>query len=166
MRTLRQLWLVVRKNLLVRWRNKPLLFLELLWPLLIFTIVAIIRQATLPSSSGTCHFPPIALPSAGLVPFLQSLLCSLTAPCLNASAAQSPPQGRLNDYVQRLQPLRRDAGVSRAIRQLPSTIGLLASFQNGLKDPAVANLLSYSSRRPLPPPTQLLLCCRWERESG
>ena len=141
-RYLGQLLLVLGKNILLRWRNPVLLCLELAWPILIFSLLGIIRQATLPVGSETCHYAPIGLPSAGLVPLIQSMLCGAGSSCLNASQASRLVSAPINRYEQRLRPLKDDPGAPRALRQIPSTLSLFARLHRGLEDPELSSLLS------------------------
>ncbi|VDK64160.1 unnamed protein product [Onchocerca ochengi] len=76
----KQVTLLLWKSTLVRKRQKILL-LELLLPILLFGILTLIRARNFTEQHRTCHYDAKAFPSAGLMPFLQSFLCSFTNPC-------------------------------------------------------------------------------------
>ncbi|GFO38868.1 ATP-binding cassette sub-family a member [Plakobranchus ocellatus] len=76
-----QSYLLLKKNVLLRIRYWRVLLLELVWPILVMGMVALMRNGALPFRKPTCHYQPRALPSAGAVPFLQTYLCNLDNPC-------------------------------------------------------------------------------------
>ncbi|XP_035829835.1 uncharacterized protein LOC101860234 [Aplysia californica] len=81
MGVLGQTLLLLWKNLILRVRYPGVLVLEILWPILIVGIVAIMRLGVPPFRVGNCHYQARALPSAGLVPFLQTYICNLDNHC-------------------------------------------------------------------------------------
>ncbi|ESO87427.1 hypothetical protein LOTGIDRAFT_127866 [Lottia gigantea] len=81
MGVLQQLKLLFKKNYLIRKRQPGILALEVLWPIFIVIIVTVIRQGVPPVEKKTCHFQERAMPSAGVVPFLQTFVCNLENEC-------------------------------------------------------------------------------------
>lgn len=77
----RQLTLLMWKSTIIRRRQKTWLALELLVPVLLFGILALVRTRNFMETYPTCHYDAKAFPSAGLLPFLQSYACSFTNPC-------------------------------------------------------------------------------------
>ncbi|KAF5903388.1 ATP-binding cassette sub-family A member 12, partial [Clarias magur] len=57
----------------------------LLWPLVIFIILAVTRIQFPPLLTGTCYVAPRNLPSAGFFPFLQTLMCNSDSSCSSTS---------------------------------------------------------------------------------
>ncbi|KAL3223912.1 hypothetical protein MRX96_026987 [Rhipicephalus microplus] len=94
-----QLKLVLWKNIVLRLRQPVILALELLWPLTIFLLVLLPTEGR--SSS---YYNARALPSAGGLPVLQSLICNVDNKCLNESSYEEIPTypgSRINKLVQR-----------------------------------------------------------------
>ncbi|GFR78331.1 ATP-binding cassette sub-family A member [Elysia marginata] len=60
---------------------QQILGLELLWPVLVMGLVALMRHGAPPFRKPNCLYQPRAMPSAGAVPFLQTYLCNLDNPC-------------------------------------------------------------------------------------
>ncbi|CAG9529673.1 unnamed protein product [Cercopithifilaria johnstoni] len=77
----KQMMLLMWKSTLIRKRQKIWLAVELLLPVLLFGILALVRTRNFTEAYSTCHYDAKAFPSAGLMPFLQSYLCSFTNPC-------------------------------------------------------------------------------------
>ncbi|KAK2839662.1 hypothetical protein Q5P01_013402 [Channa striata] len=91
---LRQLRLLLWKNGLSAIRQ-PLWSLTLLiWPLFIFIIIAVTRHQFPPIIKDTCYVSPRNLPSAGLFPFLQTLMCNTDSMCRNASKLVDPTESK------------------------------------------------------------------------
>lgn len=72
-----RLGLLLWKNGLIRLRNPVRTFFEIIWPLLIFVILISIRLSIDLRTREECHFPARALPSAGVLPWVQSIYCNL-----------------------------------------------------------------------------------------
>ncbi|ELK17237.1 ATP-binding cassette sub-family A member 12, partial [Pteropus alecto] len=53
----------------------------ILWPVIIFIILAITRTKFPPIAKSTCYLAPRNLPSTGFFPFLQTLLCDTDSKC-------------------------------------------------------------------------------------
>ncbi|NXI48256.1 ABCA1 protein, partial [Galbula dea] len=76
-----QLGLLLWKNFTYRRRQRIQLAIEILWPLFLFFILISVRQSHPPFQQHECHFPNKALPSAGILPWLQGIICNLNNPC-------------------------------------------------------------------------------------
>ena len=72
-----RLGLLLWKNGLMRLRHPVRTFFELIWPLLIFAILISIRLTIDLKTRQECHYPARALPSAGVIPWIQSMYCNL-----------------------------------------------------------------------------------------
>ncbi|CAF2387249.1 unnamed protein product [Rotaria sp. Silwood2] len=76
-----QFRILFKKNFLLR-RRQPVLFLfELVWPLLLFCIVAIVRKTSPTQNRPACYYNPMPLPNSGTIGFLQSFLCNTNVSC-------------------------------------------------------------------------------------
>nr|XP_046260291.1 glucosylceramide transporter ABCA12 [Scatophagus argus] len=86
----RQLQLLLWKNGLAVIRQ-PLWSLTLIiWPLIIFIIIAVTRNQFPPIVKETCYVEPRNLPSTGFFPFLQTLMCNTDSNCHNKSRLADP----------------------------------------------------------------------------
>ncbi|CAJ0584189.1 unnamed protein product, partial [Mesorhabditis spiculigera] len=77
----RQLRYLLWKGYLVKKRQKKWFVAELVTPLVLFIILAIIRLFHFATEGVECHFDSKGFPSAGLLPFTQSFLCSINNKC-------------------------------------------------------------------------------------
>lgn len=76
-----QLRILVWKNWLGVKRQPLWTLVLILWPVIIFIILAITRTKFPPAAKPTCYLAPRNLPSAGFFPFLQTLLCDTDSKC-------------------------------------------------------------------------------------
>uniref|UniRef100_A0A8C5HDU1 P-type phospholipid transporter n=1 Tax=Gouania willdenowi TaxID=441366 RepID=A0A8C5HDU1_GOUWI len=73
------------------------LVVEVLWPLFLFFILVAVRATNKPIYKGQCHYPNKAMPSAGVLPWLQGMVCNIDNPCLNYSTPGETP-GQVNNH--------------------------------------------------------------------
>ncbi|XP_051937575.1 glucosylceramide transporter ABCA12 [Hippocampus zosterae] len=85
-----QVKLLLWKNGLNVIRNPVWSLTLITWPLIIFIIVAVTRGYYPPELQESCYVTPRNLPSAGLFPFLQTLLCNSDSVCHNTSHLANP----------------------------------------------------------------------------
>lgn len=86
----RQLKYLLRKNYLLRLRQKKWVVLEIVWPLFLFLILVWVRTRDFTESYGECHYLAKAMPSAGFLPFLQSYMCTFVKnTCIKSVRADS-----------------------------------------------------------------------------
>ncbi|KAF4014147.1 hypothetical protein G4228_005234 [Cervus hanglu yarkandensis] len=76
-----QLRVLVWKNWLGVKRQPLWTLVLILWPVMIFIILAITRTKFPPRPKPTCYLAPRNLPSTGFFPFLQTLLCDTDSKC-------------------------------------------------------------------------------------
>merc|ERR1712037_1046198 len=57
------------------------LIMEILWPLILFFILVAVRTRGLRKFNHQCHFDEKIMPSAGPLPYVQSLVCSFNNTC-------------------------------------------------------------------------------------
>ncbi|XP_029356365.1 ATP-binding cassette sub-family A member 1 [Echeneis naucrates] len=98
---IRQLILLLWKNIIYRQRNKIQLIIELLWPLFLFVILISVRHSHPPYEQSQCHFPNKALPSAGTLPWIQGIVCNINNPCYHQpTVGETPGQvGNFNNSI-------------------------------------------------------------------
>ncbi|XP_052004328.1 uncharacterized protein abca12 [Xyrauchen texanus] len=82
---LQQLRLLLWKNGLGVIRQPAWTLALIVWPLVIFIILAITRSQFPPKLKDPCYVAPRNLPSTGFFPFLQTLMCSTDSSCANRS---------------------------------------------------------------------------------
>ncbi|XP_077071802.1 uncharacterized protein abca12 [Siphateles boraxobius] len=82
---LQQLRLLLWKNGLSIIRQPAWSLALLIWPLVIFIILAVTRSQFPPKLKDTCYVAPKNLPSTGFFPFLQTLMCSTDSVCTSKS---------------------------------------------------------------------------------
>ncbi|XP_074055133.1 ATP-binding cassette sub-family A member 13 [Macrotis lagotis] len=75
------------KNWLCRLRQPVLSLAEFLWPCTLFLILTVLRFQEPPRHRDNCYLQPRNLPSQGVYPFVQSLLCNAGSRCKNTSYA-------------------------------------------------------------------------------
>ncbi|KAM4805396.1 LOW QUALITY PROTEIN: retinal-specific phospholipid-transporting ATPase ABCA4-like [Urocitellus parryii] len=109
----RQIQLLLWKNWTLRKRQKvivPMVFLfvvELVWPLSLFLVLIWLRNANLFYSHHKCHFPNKAMPSAGMLPWLQGIFCNVNNPCFQSPTPGESP-GIVSNYNSILARVYRD----------------------------------------------------------
>ncbi|XP_053437443.1 phospholipid-transporting ATPase ABCA7 [Nycticebus coucang] len=92
-----QLMLLLWKNFTYRRRQPIQLLVEVLWPLFLFFILVAVRHFHPPLEHHECHFPNKPLPSAGIVPWLQGLICNVNNTCFLHPTLGEEPQ-LLNNF--------------------------------------------------------------------
>ncbi|XP_052462842.1 uncharacterized protein abca12 isoform X17 [Carassius gibelio] len=124
---LQQLRLLLWKNGLSVIRQPAWSLALLVWPLVIFIILAITRSQFPPKLTDTCYVAPRNLPSAGFFPFLQTLMCNTDSTCTNKSYL-TEGQSKSHWYTRHRQ--RRDAE-SHSLPTLLHGFPPLAHLQKG-----------------------------------
>ena len=78
-----QLKLLLWKNFTLRKRQPVRVVIEIVWPLMLFLILVWVKldNTDLQIRRHECHFDGKAMPSAGIVPFFQSVLCTANNTC-------------------------------------------------------------------------------------
>ncbi|XP_068444522.1 phospholipid-transporting ATPase ABCA1-like [Clinocottus analis] len=94
---LAQFTLLLWKNFTLRKRQKVRLVVEVIWPLFLFFILVWVRSTNKPLYKGQCHYPNKAMPSAGVLPWLQGMMCNIDNPCLNYPTPGETP-GQVNNF--------------------------------------------------------------------
>ncbi|XP_056019725.1 uncharacterized protein LOC125668687 isoform X2 [Ostrea edulis] len=143
----RQFLQLLWKNLVLRRRQKHVLLLEVVWPVFIFLVVIIIRQGTPPEKKSTCSYNEHAMPSAGLVPFLQSTVCNLQNPCEVRSSLEMK-QNNMNSFaaaVRDLSPHFSDKPTLEALKSVKTGVKLANVINDISKNGSLNNLMNDTS---------------------
>uniref|UniRef100_A0A8D2AMA5 ATP binding cassette subfamily A member 4 n=1 Tax=Sciurus vulgaris TaxID=55149 RepID=A0A8D2AMA5_SCIVU len=93
----RQIQLLLWKNWTLRKRQKIRFVVELVWPLSLFLVLIWLRNANPLYSQHECHFPNKAMPSAGMLPWLQGIFCNVNNPCFQSPTPGESP-GIVSNY--------------------------------------------------------------------
>ncbi|KAM4805394.1 retinal-specific phospholipid-transporting ATPase ABCA4 [Urocitellus parryii] len=93
----RQIQLLLWKNWTLRKRQKIRFVVELVWPLSLFLVLIWLRNANPLYSHHECHFPNKAMPSAGMLPWLQGIFCNVNNPCFQSPTPGESP-GIVSNY--------------------------------------------------------------------
>ncbi|XP_072306658.1 retinal-specific phospholipid-transporting ATPase ABCA4-like isoform X1 [Eucyclogobius newberryi] len=89
-----QLRLLLWKNWTVRKRQRGRFLMELMWPVLLFMGLVWLRRVNPLYRQHECHFPNKAMPSAGVLPWIQGIFCNANNPCF-----QFPTRGESHGLV-------------------------------------------------------------------
>ncbi|XP_057710932.1 phospholipid-transporting ATPase ABCA1-like isoform X1 [Corythoichthys intestinalis] len=139
-----QLALLLWKNFTLRKRQKVRLVVEIFWPLFLFFILVGVRFTNEPIYKGQCHYPNKAMPSAGVLPWIQGLVCNVDNPCLSHPTPGETP-GQVNNF--------NNSIISRALTELQSLLinGSFLAKARRLTDDAAqwTSLLSGADGQPL-----------------
>ncbi|XP_067930677.1 phospholipid-transporting ATPase ABCA1-like [Watersipora subatra] len=94
----RQYKLLMWKNLLLLSRSPFRIAVEITWPLVLFFILALVRsRETLVQWNPECHFHNKPMPSAGMLPFFQGMMCLSNNTCFDHEVADEL-SGRLTSF--------------------------------------------------------------------
>ncbi|XP_062844042.1 retinal-specific phospholipid-transporting ATPase ABCA4 isoform X2 [Trichomycterus rosablanca] len=97
MNTTGQIRLLLWKNWTLRKRQKVRFLVEILWPVFLFVGLVWLRRANPLYQQHECHFPNKAMPSAGILPWIQGIFCNVNNPCFRyATPGESP--GIVSNY--------------------------------------------------------------------
>ncbi|XP_022522358.2 retinal-specific phospholipid-transporting ATPase ABCA4a isoform X2 [Astyanax mexicanus] len=97
MGTISQVRLLLWKNWTVRKRQKMRFFMEIMWPVMLFIGLVWLRKANPLYRQHECHFPNKAMPSAGVLPWIQGIFCNANNPCFQHPTRGESP-GLVSNY--------------------------------------------------------------------
>ncbi|XP_064594630.1 uncharacterized protein LOC135461452 [Liolophura sinensis] len=133
---LRQFGLLLQRYLIIRKRQPVILVLEVLWPLLTFLVVAVVRQGALPVSKPNCHYAERALPNAGMLPFVQTYVCNMNNECQTEAGQEAARQRRenLTGLIDDLGPRLSNPNVTNALKSLRNATVFMKALDKNLKN--------------------------------
>ncbi|RLU15876.1 hypothetical protein DMN91_011632 [Ooceraea biroi] len=138
-----QLGLLLWKNYIVRKRQPGILALVFLWPVAVFMLLYTVRDNVDPEYYPTCQFPARSMPQDGLLPFVQSYICSVGNPCDPLAEYEEVPSYKnatMGSLVTELQPMISNKTIVSAVETLPQSIQLLKSMAQILTKPEIKAL--------------------------
>ncbi|GFQ83096.1 ATP-binding cassette sub-family A member 1 [Trichonephila clavata] len=151
MEVVHQVRLLLRRNVALRLRQPVILALELLWPVVIFLVVMAARNAIPPVAQPTCYYKAWALPSAGVVPFVQSMICNIDdcqnateyedIPSYNGSSLLNNERLSVRELVANTMPLITDQNITELVTALPKGMRLMRVAVDALSGPDLSVLL-------------------------
>ncbi|KAK5889347.1 hypothetical protein CesoFtcFv8_015360 [Champsocephalus esox] len=97
MKTGSQIRLLLWKNWTLRKRQKGRFIVEICWPVLLFVGLVWLRKANPLYQKHECHFPNKAMPSAGILPWIQGIFCNVNNPCFRYPTRGESP-GVVSNY--------------------------------------------------------------------
>uniref|UniRef100_A0A8C8ZMQ8 P-type phospholipid transporter n=1 Tax=Prolemur simus TaxID=1328070 RepID=A0A8C8ZMQ8_PROSS len=136
----RQIQLLLWKNWTLRKRQKIRFVVELVWPLSLFLVLIWLRNANPLYSQHECHFPNKAMPSAGMLPWLQGIFCNVNNPCFRSTTPGESP-GIVSNYNNSIlarvyrdfQELLMDAPESQHLGHVWTELRTLSQFMDTLR---------------------------------
>ncbi|KAM9343222.1 glucosylceramide transporter ABCA12 isoform 2-T2 [Pholidichthys leucotaenia] len=121
MASFHQLKLLLWKNGLAVIRQPTWSLTLITWPLIIFIIIAVTRHQFPPIVKDTCYVGPRNLPSTGLFPFLQTLMCTTDSNCHNKSWVVHHESARSSRTKRSVHPSTKPKSLLREIEDLLDT---------------------------------------------
>uniref|UniRef100_A0A8D3C630 ATP-binding cassette, sub-family A (ABC1), member 4b n=1 Tax=Scophthalmus maximus TaxID=52904 RepID=A0A8D3C630_SCOMX len=97
MKTGSHICLLLWKNWTLRKRQKIRFLVEISWPVLLFVGLVWLRKANPLYQQHECHFPNKAMPSAGILPWIQGIFCNAGNPCFRHPTRGESP-GFVSNY--------------------------------------------------------------------
>ncbi|XP_072824279.1 retinal-specific phospholipid-transporting ATPase ABCA4 isoform X2 [Vicugna pacos] len=113
---------------------------ELVWPLSLFLVLIWLRNVNPLYSQHECHFPNKAMPSAGMLPWLQGIFCNVNNPCFQSPTPGESP-GIVSNYNNSIlarvyrdfQELLLDAPERQHLSQVWTELRTLSQLMNTLR---------------------------------
>ncbi|XP_034561698.1 retinal-specific phospholipid-transporting ATPase ABCA4a [Notolabrus celidotus] len=93
----RQVKLLLWKNWTIRRRQRVRFFMEIMWPVILFMGLVWLRRVNPLYRQHECHFPNKAMPSAGILPWIQGIFCNANNPCFQYPTRGESP-GLVSNY--------------------------------------------------------------------
>ncbi|KAM4718470.1 retinal-specific phospholipid-transporting ATPase ABCA4a isoform 3-T3 [Anableps anableps] len=92
-----QVRLLLWKNWTIRRRQRIRFFMEIMWPVMLFMGLVWLRRVNPLYRQHECHFPNKAMPSAGILPWIQGIICNANNPCFQYPTRGESP-GLVSNY--------------------------------------------------------------------
>ncbi|XP_040023136.2 retinal-specific phospholipid-transporting ATPase ABCA4a isoform X3 [Gasterosteus aculeatus] len=89
--------LLLWKNWTIRRRQRVRFFMEIMWPVMLFMGLVWLRRVNPLYRQNECHFPNKAMPSAGVMPWIQGIFCNANNPCFQYPTRGESP-GLVSNY--------------------------------------------------------------------
>ncbi|CAG5057857.1 unnamed protein product [Parnassius apollo] len=128
----RQIRLLLWKDYLVRKRN-PITLAGVVWATAIISSLYIVRINVDNQDFPSCQFPARALPSAGVLTFLQSFMCSVNNECSPMDQFEEIPSysnAKLTQLKRQFSPLFSNTSLLDTAVTVPDALKLLATLSD------------------------------------
>ncbi|CAH0718886.1 unnamed protein product, partial [Brenthis ino] len=138
----RQLRLLLWKDYLIR-KRKPITLAGIAWATLVMLTLYVVRINIDNKDYPTCQFAARALPSAGMLTFLQSFVCNVNNECSLMDEFEEIPayeKSRFTQLQRQLSPLLSNASVVSAASAAPHALRLLATLADVADHPTFARI--------------------------
>uniref|UniRef100_A0A3Q3W540 P-type phospholipid transporter n=1 Tax=Mola mola TaxID=94237 RepID=A0A3Q3W540_MOLML len=93
----RQVKLLLWKNWTTRRRQRVRFLMEIMWPVMLFMGLMWLRRVNPLYRQHECHFPNKAMPSSGVLPWIQGIFCNANNPCFQYPTRGESP-GLVSNY--------------------------------------------------------------------
>uniref|UniRef100_A0A2C9LYM1 Uncharacterized protein n=1 Tax=Biomphalaria glabrata TaxID=6526 RepID=A0A2C9LYM1_BIOGL len=113
------------------------LVMELILPVILLSLVTVMRLGSLPSKNQECHYQKWSMPSAGVVPFLQSYVCNIDNYCFNDVDSLKSVEVSAKSFsalTQDVLPLISSDDTLQILTVSNKSSGLLNLFKNVIED--------------------------------
>ncbi|CAH0591712.1 unnamed protein product [Chrysodeixis includens] len=133
----RQLRLLLWKDYLIR-KRKLITLVGVLWATAVMLSLYIVRVNVDNQDFPTCGFPARALPSAGMLPFLQSFMCTVNNDCSPLDQFDEIPtyeKSKLTQLQRQLSPIMNETVLDVA-SSVPDAVKLLATLADVVDEPS------------------------------
>ncbi|CAB3232753.1 unnamed protein product [Arctia plantaginis] len=137
----RQLRLLLWKDYLIR-KRKAITLAGLIWASAVICSLHIVRVNIDNTEYPTCGFPARALPSAGMVPFLQSFLCSADNQCSSLDQYEEIPtyeNSKLTKVMRRMGPFLNESTLEVA-SSVPDALKLVSTLADTVDEPTFVKI--------------------------
>ncbi|XP_028174826.1 uncharacterized protein LOC114363337 [Ostrinia furnacalis] len=138
----RQLRLLLWKDYLIR-RRKLITLFGVAWATLVMLCLYVVRINIDNQDFPTCQFSARALPSAGILPFVQSFVCSVNNECEPMDRFQEVPtyeNAKLTQLQRKFSPLLHNETVLEVAGTVPDALRLLATCADVLDHPIMIEI--------------------------
>ncbi|CAH2088391.1 unnamed protein product [Euphydryas editha] len=137
-----QLRLLLWKDYLIR-KRKPITLAGILWAIFVMLTLYVVRINVDNVDYSTCQFAARALPSAGVLNFLQSFICNVNNECSPMDKFEEIPTYENSKFTQlqrQISPLFNNASIIDTASAAPDAIKLLATLSDIADNPLLLNI--------------------------
>ena len=142
--TWKQVQISLWKWWLVRKRQPFLLLAELLWPCLLLVALIAVHNTLKSGAHDNCYYDARALPSAGMLPYVQTMLCTASNKCHNESWHEDIPtfhESKFEELIDNTQPIFDSKEVLEGIEALPKGLKLINAAVKVLNNSWIQDIL-------------------------
>ncbi|XP_045778783.1 phospholipid-transporting ATPase ABCA1 [Maniola jurtina] len=138
----RQLRLLLWKDYLIR-KRKPITLIGVLWAAVVLSSLYLVRSNVDNTYYPTCQFAARALPSAGVLNFLQSFVCNVNNECSSLEDFDEIPsyeKSRFTQVQRQISSIITNETVIDTAANVPDALKLLATLSDIADNPLFLNI--------------------------